>query len=477
MPIAKIRFSPRAGGLLALALVAAAGSTALAQDDPSSDPIAGVDTDLPFFILGPRNLPGKPPTPALPKDAEKTAAAPKADERDWFSGKPWWDWSRATGDWGGLRTGLEDFGLSFAGSYTMDWSAPWSGGVNRRGNYHHLWDFSATLDTNKAFKLEGGTFFIDFQSTAGTSSAENVGDFQFTSNIETVGVGGHIDQISEVWYQQELFNKAVRIKVGKIDALSDFATVDGVADILHGATAPALLFPVAPTFPNPAFGAEIFFNPTEHTYLGFGFFDGSGLDNVSTGGRGPADLFRGSEFLYLVETGCTWDNLADLGKGRIRLGGYYHSARVTDFDGNPQRGQGGFFGIFEQQLTKRALPDDAPKDATPDTTHGLFAYVQDGIGDEDTNPVAASCAAGFCIRGTFPGRDSDVAGVHYSWIDLSNRPGAGFATDEHALELYYKIAITPFIAVTPDIQFIFNPSGSRTINDAVVGGLRVQITF
>lgn len=68
--------------------------------------------------------------------------------------------------------------------------------------------------------------------------------------------------------------------------------------------------------------------------------------------------------------------------------------------------------------------------------------------------------------------------------------GAGFAhgtfsdnaTDyiedyESVLEVYYNAQITPWLSLSPSIQYVANPGGAENIRDAVVLGLRVQMEF
>jgi porin len=54
---------------------------------------------------------------------------------------------------------------------------------------------------------------------------------------------------------------------------------------------------------------------------------------------------------------------------------------------------------------------------------------------------------------------------------------AGYADDETVVEWFYKVQLTGSVSVKPDIQFVFSPSGDSSLDDAVVGGLRVEIAF
>ncbi|MEQ1634369.1 MAG: hypothetical protein ABL997_18450, partial [Planctomycetota bacterium] len=70
------------------------------------------------------------PPPAL--DAQEPEPQGVAEEREWVGGLPWWRWSRATGDLADRRRWLEENGIEVGGGLTMDWGAPWHGGVRNR---------------------------------------------------------------------------------------------------------------------------------------------------------------------------------------------------------------------------------------------------------------------------------------------------------------------------------------------------------
>ena len=74
--------------------------------------------------------------------------------REWpGSDLPWWEWSRATGDWGGVRPRWEDAGVAVESLYVVDWSSVWAGGVRGRGAGRSLFDANVTLDLHALFGI------------------------------------------------------------------------------------------------------------------------------------------------------------------------------------------------------------------------------------------------------------------------------------------------------------------------------------
>lgn len=171
----------------------ALSSAAMGQDAD----IASVETEA---EMNPGDLPGRE---NAPRTATKSTLPPPApvpappSDREWFGGLSWFEWSRATGDWGGVRTRLEDAGLSIGASLTHDWSYVFDGGVNNRGSSRRLFDINATLDLEKALGWKGGTLYADFYHYGGRL-INDAGDIMSYDNIAT---DRHRDQLSEAWFQ------------------------------------------------------------------------------------------------------------------------------------------------------------------------------------------------------------------------------------------------------------------------------------
>lgn len=461
----------------ALTLFAFAGSvlglgpTAAAQAEQDEPPVLTAEAaEIEMELGGPLTLPGQ--EPGERERPEPEPAAPSETDpskREWFGGLSWWEWSRATGDWGGARTALEDRGLSFGASYMFDYVGAWSGGVSGKSTLARLFDLNATLDFDKAFGIKGGSLFVDFQVMAGNSPTRRVGDFQSTSNIESAESR---NQVSELWYEQWLFDNVLRLKAGKIDGNKEFDFLSNAGEFLNASAGLTATSAFLPCYPDPATGVVAFVYPTEKWYVGFGFFDGSVVDGVRTGERGPATFFEddlSDAFFYTGETGVTFD-LGFIRDLRLAAGVWHQEGEFAEFNGGTEDGTTGFYAIAEGQLWKKD-PNNA------DDERGLSAFLRYGHADEDVLDAANSFGGGLALTGTFEGRDADSAGVFVNWVDLSDEDGAGYESDETVIELYYRISITPFVHVVPDLQFVFDPSGSEDVGDAVVGSLRVSIDF
>ena len=148
----------------------------------------------------------------------------------------------------------------------------------------------------------------------------------------------------------------------------------------------------------------------------------------------------------LLEVGVTL-HIPRLGKGHYRLTPWHN--RVSSEDG---------FGIafnLDQELGLERLV-------------GFFRY---GIGDEDVTPVKRFLSGGFSLARPF-GRKDDKVALGVAWSDPS--PGDG-ERDETLVEVYYRLSLSPSLALTPDVQIVIDPADNDEEDMVVVLGVRLQL--
>ena len=448
------------------------------DDDDDGVKVTGVTDVTDAAELVPAAAAGLPPVlsgqePGARDRAAAAAATSGETAREWFGHKPWPQWSRATGDWAGTRTSLEDAGVKFSGSAVTEWSKVFRGGTAETSAFRFLVDLNLALDLEKLAGLAGGTVFADFQTANSSGGGITNGGYQTYSNI---AINGSITQLSQLWYEQWFASRALRLKVGKVDANSEFAYIGAAGGFINASAgfSPAIF--ALPTYPNPSTSANLFVYPTENVYIGAGIYDGaSAADGIPTGSRGPATFFsddQSDDWFMIGEAGVTFAEAGPLTAVRAAVGAWWHTGQFGTFDGGTADGTGGFYALAEARLWK---PDGVKCDNACDR-RGLWMFGQLGFANADVSAVAAQYAIGSSIVGTFDGRDDDSAGVYLSIVDFSNNPSAGFGTNECALELYYDFVLTPCVHIKPDLQWFGNPSGGQT-DDSLVGTIRCTFTF
>ena len=393
--------------------------------------------------LLPRTPRLKPPAPAHRKrPAEITEEMRTPDDLS----KPYWEWEHATGDWAGFRPWLWEHGVIPELVYTGEVFGNVRGGLRRGAAYRGNMDVTLTLDTERLGFWPGGTLFIYWEDAHGEGIGERyVGAVQPLSNIDAED----FDRLSAYYYEQQLFDRRLRVKLGKQDANVDFAALDYAVYFLNSSFGLMPNVPM-PTFPDPALGAAVFAKPHPLFSASAGLFDAQ---------AGPFSLV---ELAFKPVFG----SLA----GTYRAGGWLHDADAEEITDGPNPAifgsNYGFYLGFDQQLYPEAESED----------QGLGAFFQLGWAPEDRNEIALYVGGGMTYSGPFSGRDADVAGIGVAHADLSERIEAiEGRTSETALEVFYRMQSMPWLALTSDIQRVFNPGGAG--RDAWVLGARTEIAF
>jgi porin len=109
---------------------------------------------------------------------------------------------------------------------------------------------------------------------------------------------------------------------------------------------------------------------------------------------------------------------------------------------------------------------------------GVGLFYRAGYTPKDRNPWNINVSGGLGARGIIPGRPYDRMGLGVYWLklssDLDDQPGNLFQ-DEVGVEAYYNFAITPWLQLSADAQWI--SQGIKSSDDAVVLGTRLNMRF
>lgn len=318
------------------------------------------------------------------------------------------------------------------------------------------------LDLRRGLGLEGATLYGDLQWIAGDDGAADVGDLQGTSNID------HPEdrfQLGEVWFEQRFDAQHLRLKLGKVDANTEFAMVESGVDFLNASAGISPSVHPLPTYPDAAFGANLFVEDLRGFSLGLGLYDGAWQAGYRTGSRGPSTVFgEPSDLFSIAELDYAWE------EARVGIGAWHHSGDFERWAGGVRKGAEGYFALAEGRLT-REVPSDRDDD------QGLRAWTLLGLDDEEVSPVDVHAGGGLLWTGLVPGRDADLLGlgVHCAW--LSDEPGAGFsAAREVAYEAFYAFELLPGLRLQPDLQYVVDPGGAG-LGDAFVATLRLALVL
>ena len=79
---------------------------------------------------------------------------------------------------------------------------------------------------------------------------------------------------------------------------------------------------------------------------------------------------------------------------------------------------------------------------------------------------------GVAIDGIF-GQRNDRIGLGLTWT----KPADGSLDDQGAFDAYYRVQVTPRIAVTPTLQVIIDPARNPNEDEVWVLGIRSRFVF
>ena len=200
------------------------------------------------------------------------------------------------------------------------------------------------------------------------------------------------------------------------------------------------------------------------------------------------ETIRTSGFDELFEDGVALSaegrlptNFFDL-PGHQLVGGTWNSRDYVGFGQDPrvifpnvpiqrQTGSWSLYWNFDQYLFAQA--DDATK--------GVGVFGRAAIADDETNPIESFLSFGIGGNSLIPSRPNDTFGIGWykSYTTSEIGPLLNFFTgglgDGEGIEAYYDIAVTEWLHITPDIQWI-RPA-RNAVDDATVMGVRGRIIF
>ncbi|HTU99706.1 MAG TPA: carbohydrate porin, partial [Luteitalea sp.] len=361
------------------------------------------------------------PALSLDRAAMTSASAPTlADARDWFGQRPWREWAAATGDWSAIRSWLDRRGFDVAVGETADATTIAGASTGRRLHMRGLLDGTITADAT-ALRIPGSSALAQVQWLPGHDASGALGLVQSLSNIDAIDV----PLLGEAWYQQE-FGSRARLKVGRVDANSDFAAVDAAADFLSASMGFSPSIVALPSYPLPASSISLFVEPVSGVELGGGLFNGTPGDGRWVGWQ--------SRFT-ITQARVGWTTGAPVLTGHASGGWWRHDDHDTVASGT--------FVAAEQTFWA-------------DEDRSVAAFAQFGSSDRES-AIHQHVGGGVATRGLFARRRQDVTGLGVTLIRLA--PDEATAPNELAVEWFHRLVLTPSISVIPDVQWIQHPGG------------------
>lgn len=375
----------------------------------------------------------------------------------------WLNGNYATGKWFGARPILESHGLTVNSSLLYSPFLKTGGGAYGEASAkgYSLFNLGITIDTEKAGLWKGGTFYTLYQRKTGYGLAGPAGGAMGDWMDFDGWDARQINQISECYYQQKLFNNKIRLKVGKQDANNDFGYLNSGWDFIN------LAFSVIPTVPMPTY-------PDQSTFGFVSEINPQGWLSIRNG------IYSKDNAPFNITELEIKSNIKKL-PGRYSIGAWEMSDRnglsvVSSMDSSGNVYYNNFnrnFGMYAQfeQMVYKEKKDDK------NDIQGLVVFGQFGLSPSTKNDMCRYVSGGLHYVGLIPKRDNDKAGIAVGSGTFAKRLGdiTSQIGDETSIEAFYKLQLTPWLYLQPDVQFIMNPGGAYSNSVAI--GLRSVITF
>ncbi len=399
-----------------------------------------------------------------------------------------WDAESVTGNWGGARDQLKDFGFQYSPFLVTNSQANFRGGSNTHnahettGRLFHNFE----LDFDKMVGLEGATFFLRVNQSWGDGIVADVGAL----SSPYWGSGSPTDlslDIDKYWWRQRLFDNRFEFRLGKLVALIDHFDQNKYA-IAYNVTFMNRALNYSLNIPwVVGLGAFGKWWVADWAYVQGMVIDPDTVHTRNRHGTGGFDTaFHGRDrFRAFWEAGILPHEMPGASgvfslQGNYRFGGWYDPNPKTVFfdDLNGLRatqtrsGDVGWYLSIDQLLW--AESDD------PEKEQGLGVFARYGYARGDVNRYEHVWSTGVSYKGIIPNRDRDVLafGVAQSIISDQYKETVSENLDRETIyELYYAMRLTEWCIVTPDLQAITNPGGSKDDRDAFVGGIRILVKF
>ncbi|HEU0151116.1 MAG TPA: carbohydrate porin [Bradyrhizobium sp.] len=392
------------------------------------------------------------------------------------------------------RTRLKEMGVSLALTLGDEAVGNLSGGSrNAAANAGQLW-FEAKLDMAKLAGIQGGLIGLTLVQRFGDNLNSEAGIPALQLTNEVYG-RGNVLRLTELYYQQKLFDDRLTLKGGRLPVGSDFFFgLCGFVNLTFCGGQPGniqggYIF----NWPVSQWAGVAHYNITREVQLSVGVYDANpGYLTTSDMGVYLAPGWPRSNPAsgVLVPVELVYAPSGPL-NGTWRFGGWYDNASTIDgglpgaiafipgIGGIPDQNlsdQRGRYGIYESILQR--LTVEGAK------AQGWYTFLNTTVADHRTAYQDYQIAWGVKHTGTFSFRPEDEVGFAVGTTHVNSaalNPNAG--GNEIPIEAWYGWQATGWMNLKFDAQYVinpggrgFNPAGIKTSN-AFVLGLRTVVHF
>lgn len=398
------------------------------------------------------------------------------------------------GDIGGVRSQMHNAGIDVSLGYNFQIGGNLNGGQRHATSYADQTVLGVNFDLEKLLDVSDANFHVALTNRGGQSQNINnkaeIG--QLMQSIEVFG-RGRVTRISEFYYEQQLLNGDVNIKLGRMNVGAEFGSFQCEFSYLGFCGSQFGNFnSTVYNWPISQWAGVVKYQFAPEWYVKTGVYqmNPSWLKNSQNLNLGSPHGTLG----MTVPVELAWAPKLNGLPGTYKLGYWHDTVGGDDLyynqQGNPLIVEGGkafqhdskdgAYFVAEQQVT--AVAGDAQR--------GLSVFFMGTLNDQDITSVDKSLALGISYQGPFAARPADKWGlaVKYLHVNDSLADSARLYNEnsvfikpiqdvETVLASYYKFQVTKYAAIRPEIQYINNPGAISEGQDTWVVTLKGDIAF
>jgi porin len=346
---------------------------------------------------------------------------------------------------------------AFSLLYRADVIATLAGGVKRGTTALGHLDAKFDVDLDPLLGWQGVTLGLHgIASHGGKPNEHLVGSSQGVDNIE---VETNTAKLFQAWIQKQWGDDQAAALFGLYDLNSEFYVSHSTGIFLHpspgigsefaqsGRNGPSI-------FPTTSLALRLKYRPTPETYVQAAVLDAVPGDPDDEAELPPTDKYALGYWSYTAP----FEDLVDV-----------------DDNGDPvmRAGDSGFYILAEKILFRGARPG----------SH-VDGFIRYGRANADVHPISTYLQTGLVFTKMIPGREDDQFAISYSRARTADKyrlaiANAGEqATEYEAVwEATYRVPVTPWLTLQPDVQYVVHPGADAQIKNATVLGLRFEFSL
>lgn len=404
------------------------------------------------------------------------------------------------GDWNAERKQLEDQGYKFTAAIMSQAATNLDGGYNDDNTLENAGQLTlgANFDLNKIAGWENTTAGLMITKRDGNSlTLERIKDPRASTlgNTQEIYGRGKIWRLTQAWIKTGFDDNRVQFKIGRMGMSDDFNSSQCEFQnlLLCGGQLGKSIGSIWYNWPVGVWGTNLKYQFAPAWSLGLGVYEVN-PDNVKTQSNSDGfNLDMDNVEGATIPLELAWKpKLAALNglPGEYKLGALYSTAEAKDIrSGEMQDGKYSFWLNAQQQLTQHGA----------DPKRGLYISFNGVVNDKATTSVESTQQLALWYKGPFESRPNDSIGLGFANYVVNDRvtdkqiatnESRGYYSydavasdyvpiqrDELNVELNYTYQWSPAIMLRPNLQYIYQPTGIKEVEDAWVAGLSMKVNF